>query len=55
MPNYILDFEAPLQNIYEKIEALKKTGIQTGVDVSSNIKQLQKKLEAKTKDIYSKL
>ncbi len=55
MSKYILDFEAPLRAIEEKIETLRSTAIQTGVDVSHNIRQLERKLESKKKDIYGKL
>ncbi|NOZ09106.1 MAG: acetyl-CoA carboxylase carboxyltransferase subunit alpha [FCB group bacterium] len=55
MSTYILDFEAPLREIEEKIDALKATGIKTGVDVSSNIKQLESKLKRKKKTVYGKL
>ncbi len=55
MSKYILDFETPLREIEEKIDALKATGIKTGVDVSSNIKQLESKLKRKKKSVYGKL
>jgi len=55
MSNYILDFEAPLKVIDEKIDMLRLTGTKTGENVSSNIKKLEAKLEQKKADIYSKL
>ncbi len=55
MSKFILDFENPLREIEEKIDTLKTTGIKTGVDVSSNIKQLETKLNRKKLSIYNKL
>jgi len=55
MSKFILDFENPLKEIEEKIDALKATGTKTGVDVSSNIRQLEDKLDKKRKSVYSKL
>ena len=40
MSNYILEFEEPLKELEEKIETLKTTSKQTGMDVSSQINQL---------------
>ena len=47
MSKYILEFEAPLREIEEKIETIKASGLKTGVDVSSNIRQLEDKLRKK--------
>ena len=55
MSNYTLDFELPLLEIEEKIDALKSTGIKTGMDVSDGIKQLEEKLVEKRKIIYENL
>ncbi len=55
MSKYTLEFEAPLQEIEEKIETVKSTGIKTGVDVTSTVLQLEKKLEDKKKSIYREL
>ena len=41
MSIYILDFENPLREIENKIDALKSTGIKTGMDVSDGIKKLE--------------
>ena len=37
MSKYLLDFEAPLKELEEKIETLKSTSLQTGMDISSQI------------------
>ncbi|MBC8479531.1 MAG: acetyl-CoA carboxylase carboxyltransferase subunit alpha [FCB group bacterium] len=55
MSKYILEFEAPLREIEEKIETIKTSGLKTGVDVSSNIRQLEDKLRKKKKTLYAKL
>ena len=52
MSDYTLDFELPLLEIEEKIDALKSTGIKTGMDVSDGIKQLEQQLVEKRKIIY---
>ena len=41
MSIYTLDFEIPLKEIEDKIDAMKSTGIKTGMDVSEGIKQLE--------------
>jgi len=55
MSNYILDFEHSLKDIENKIESLKKTSFDTGIDVSDSLKELEKKLILKKKEIYSNL
>ena len=37
MSKYILDFEAPLRELEEKIESLRSTSMKTGVDVTAAI------------------
>ena len=44
MNKYILEFEKPLKDIEDKIESLRKTAINTGVDVSDGILNLQQEL-----------
>ena len=55
MSNYILDFELPLLEIEAKINALKSTGINAGMDVSDGVKQLETQLSDKRKMIYDNL
>lgn len=50
-----LDFEKPLENLYEQLEKLKQVGEEGVVDVTENIKELEKKLQNTKKDIYSNL
>ena len=55
MSDYTLEFELPLHEIEEKIDALKSTGIKTGMDVSDGIKQLEKQLSEERNNIYANL
>ena len=47
-----LDFEEPLKALEEQIEQTKKIGETTDVDMSDKVSELQRKLVAKTKDIF---
>ncbi len=55
MNKYILEFEKPLKNIEDKIESLRKTAINTGLDVSDGILNLQEELREQKKTIYGNL
>ena len=55
MNKYILDFEKPLQELESKIESLRKTAINTGVDVSDGILNLQEELANQKQVIYGNL
>ncbi len=55
MSNYILEFEAPLKKIEDKIASLKSTGIKTSMDVSEGIANLEEELKALKINIYSNL
>ena len=55
MSKYILDFEAPLRELEEKIESLHATSMKTGVDVTSGIQQLEVELISKKASIYDNL
>ncbi len=50
-----MDFEKPLEVLYEQLEKLKDVGTQGEVDVSDMISELEKKITAKRKDIYAQL
>ena len=51
MSDYLLDFEAPLRELEEKINSLKSTGIKTGMDVHGSVLQLKEALLEKRKEI----
>ena len=55
MSIYTLDFEIPLREIEEKIDAMKSTGIKTGMDVSEGIKKLEYQLSQEKLKIYGNL
>ena len=55
MSIYTLDFEAPLRELEDKIDAMKATGIKTGMDVSDALRQLDEDLSEEKKKIYNNL
>ena len=55
MSIYTLEFEAPLREIEDKIDAMKATGIKTGMDVSDGVRHLEDQLTEVKKNIYSNL
>ena len=55
MTKYSLDFENPLKEIEVKIDDLKKSSLNTGIDVDDSIKKLETKLQIKKEEIYSNL
>ncbi len=55
MPSALLDFEKPLVELEAKIEELTKFSREKGIDLSDEIKTLQKKSEALKKEIYGSL
>lgn len=50
-----LDFEKPLENLYEQLEKLKQVGEEGVIDVTESIKELEKKIQTTKKDIYANL
>lgn len=50
-----LDFEKPIEALYEEIEKIKEVGEKTKVDMSASVKELTKKIEDTRKEIYSNL
>lgn len=50
-----LDFEKPLEKLYEQLEKLKQVGEEGVIDVTENIKELEKKIQTTKKDIYANL
>ena len=55
MSTFILEFEIPLKEIEDKIDAVKTTGIKTGIDVSEGVLQLEEQLSREKKKIYENL
>ncbi len=50
-----LEFEKPLEVLYEQLEKLQQVGDEGEVDVSEMIKMLENKIKTKKKEIYSNL
>ena len=50
-----LDFEKPLENLYNQLEKIKQVGEQGDIDVSENIKELENKIKSQRKEIYNNL
>ena len=55
MSTFILEFEIPLKEIEDKIDAVKTTGIKTGREVSEGVRQLEEQLSREKKKIYENL
>jgi len=50
-----LDFEEPLEDLYDQLEKIRQVGEKGEVDVSPMIKELENKIKNKRKEIYSNL
>ncbi len=50
-----MEFEKPLEALFEQIQKLREIGDQGEVDVADNIRELEKKIEIKRSEIYSSL
>lgn len=50
-----LDFEKPLESLYEQLDKIKQVGEQGDIDVTKNITELEDKIKNVRKEIYSNL
>ena len=50
-----LDFEKPLESLYEKLEKIKQVGEDGDLDVSGMITEIESKIKATQKEIYANL
>ncbi len=50
-----LDFEKPLETLYEQLEKITQVGEQGEVDVSATVKELENKIKQTRKELYSDL
>jgi acetyl-CoA carboxylase carboxyl transferase subunit alpha len=50
-----LDFEKPLENLYEQLDKIKQVGEEGEVDVSVMLKELEVKIKNKRKELYTNL
>lgn len=52
--NY-LDFEKPIEELYEQMEKLKQVAEKSGVDVSNNVAEIEEKIKKARTEIYGNL
>ena len=50
-----LDFEKPLESLYEQLEKIRQVGEAGVIDVSDKIKELENKIKTQRKEIYDNL
>ncbi len=50
-----LEFEKPLEKLYEQLEKLKEVGKDGEIDISDKTKEIEEKIKVKTKEIFSNL
>lgn len=50
-----LDFEKPLETLYEQLEKLRQVGEEGELDMTEQIKELENRIRAKRKEIYANL
>lgn len=50
-----LEFERPLEKLYEQLEKIKQISEEGDIDVTDQVKELETKIKAKTKEIYADL
>ena len=50
-----LEFEKPLEKLYEQLEKIKQIAAEGDIDVSDQVKELDNKIKSKTKEIYADL
>lgn len=50
-----LDFEQPLESLYNQLEQMQKMDIEGDIDVSDKVKELELRIKKKKKEIYSDL
>lgn len=53
--NQILEFEKPIVNLREKITELKKISLESEIDLTNEVNELEKKLNILEDDVYSNL
>ena len=50
-----LEFEKPLESLFEQLEKIKQVGEKGDIDVSASVSELEEKIKNKQKEIYSNL
>lgn len=54
-PVYALEFEKPLRELSRQLDELRQRSIETNVDLADEIRDIERKIEATQRDIYSNL
>ena len=54
-PAYTLEFEKPLRDLTEQLDALRQQSLENNLDLGSEIAGIKKKIEATQRDIYTGL
>lgn len=54
-PAYALEFEKPLRELTRQLDELRQRSIETNVDVASEIRAIERKIETMQREIYSSL
>ncbi len=54
-PAYVLEFEKPLRELTRQLDELRQRSIETNVDVASEIRAIERKIDTMQRDIYSSL
>lgn len=54
-PVYVLEFEKPLRELTRQLDELRQRSIETNVDLATEIRAIERKIETTQRDIYSNL
>jgi len=54
-PAYVLEFEKPLRELVRQLDELRQRSIETNIDLTVEIRAIEKKLETLQREIYSSL
>src|SRR3954471_9949090 len=54
-PAYVLEFEKPLRELTRQLDELRQRSIETNVDLASDIRSIERKIDTTQRDIYSNL
>ncbi len=54
-PVYVLEFEKPLRELTKELDALHQKSLENNLDLSAEVKAMEKRIEQAQKDIYSNL
>jgi acetyl-CoA carboxylase carboxyl transferase subunit alpha len=54
-PAYVLEFEKPLRELVRQLDELRQRSIETSVDVATEIRAIERKIETTQREIYSNL